>query len=255
MLPQSALQCQRLQRLFLDENQTEIDKDDDDDDNDEAWLASLGLKRVHSSPHIYTIDNFLSEADLQCLEAHIHQGGFQRSFVDNLAKRDHTNNSIEYDTQHRTSSFVSFEKRANARVAAIERKASELLGAWNSDNVEPLQLVRYRKDEFFGRHHDLGDLDEETGAVSLPPKNPFVKRRLATLFCYINDVPDGAGGETFFPTLGVGVQPKRGRAVLFSNVKLSPDKSSLVPDERTVHEGSPVVQGIKYGLNVWITED
>jgi hypothetical protein len=249
------------------------------------------------------IDNFLSEADLEFLDTYIQKGTFRPSFVDKLSssprKNDEqhqsgtsttntTTSGIEYDKEHRTSSFQSFPKRGNARIAAIERKACDLLGVWNTDCVEPLQLVRYLPQQFFGPHHDLGDLEESTGQVTLPARNPFVKRRLVTLFCYLNDLPvttgtdggtitDSCGGATYFPTLSLGVQPKRGRAVLFSNVRLvgqsSPaepavpdnDKDAppatpslpqvLVPDERTVHEGSPVLAGIKYGLNIWITED
>ena len=83
---------------------------------------------------------------------------------------------------------------------------------------------------------------------------------MVTIFCYLNDLPDdNAGGETTFPHIGqeggVKVRPKAGRAVIFSNVKLSMGGDYLVPDERTVHEGLPVLKGIKYGLNIWICEE
>jgi hypothetical protein len=47
------------------------------------------------------------------------------------------------DRRHRTSTFLSFEKRQDSRVASIEQRAAELLGCWTSGPVEPLQLVRY----------------------------------------------------------------------------------------------------------------
>lgn len=221
------------------------------------------------------IDNFLTAVELAFFEAQIKKGGFKRSYVDKIECSHNSNNNDNnedkgvsggggqtttatstYDNQHRTSTFMSFQKRQNVKITAIERRASELLGVWNTDNVEPLQLVRYKEGEFFGRHHDLGDFDEEQGTVALPPRNLFSKRRLATIFCYLNDVPEGAGGETFFPhASGLSVQPKKGRAVLFCNVKTSQDGHFLLPDERTVHEGRPVVSGTKYGLNIWICEN
>ena len=238
-LPKSTLQRQRFESLFFNRD-----------------TSQLGLEKVNSCPNIYVVDDFLSESDLAFLETQIQQGGFKRSYVDRIEKEG--SQSTEYDSEHRTSTFVSFQHRQNAKIAAIERRACELLGVWNTDAVEPLQLVRYRKGEFFGKHHDLGDLDEERETVSLPVRNLFSKRRLATIFCYLNDLPEGAGGETHFPDVrrgGLKVQPKKGRAVLFSNVKLSENGDCLVPDEKTVHEGLPVESGVKYGLNIWICED
>eukprot|EP00977_Amphora_coffeiformis_P021222 scaffold9062_cov154-Amphora_coffeaeformis.AAC.8 len=226
--------------------------------NQSLVVGNIGpLQKLHASPNIWTVPNFLSDADIQFFQEHIQKGGFKRSFVDRIDKEGAQ--SVNYDGEHRNSSFLCFQKRHNTRVASIERRAQELFGVSNNDAIEPLQLVRYRKEEFFGCHHDLGDLDEETGNVSLPPRSAFTKRRIATIFCYINDLPEGAGGETFFPQAnggrGLAVLPKRGRAVIFSNVKLSPNGLSFIPDPCTIHEGRPVTQGIKYGLNIWICED
>ena len=247
-LPSSALQYQRLSRLFFEKEQ----------DTTQVF-GNLSLEKLHASPNIWTVQNFISDADIKFFQDHIDKGGFKRSFVDKI---EGTAQSVNYDEEHRTSSFICFQKRHNTRVAAIERRAQELFGVSNNDAVEPLQLVRYRKNEFFGCHHDLGDLDEDTGNVSLPPRNAFTKRRIATIFCYINDVPEGTGGETFFPNAknadggrGLAVLPKRGSAVVFSNVKLSPNGLSFIPDPYTIHEGRPITQGTKYGLNIWICED
>jgi prolyl 4-hydroxylase len=105
--------------------------------------------------------------------------------------------------------------------------------------------------EFFGVHHDMGDLAED-GSVAVPPRSPFSKRRLVTLFCYLNDLDaETQGGATRFPKANsLAVQPKRGRAVLFCNVT-----EGGLADDRTIHEGRPVVEGVKYGLNIWICED
>ena len=153
-----------------------------------------------------------------------------------------------YDTTHRTSTFVSFQKQQDATIARIEAKAAELLGCWSTTSVEALQLVRYQEEQFFGVHHDMGDYNEETGQVALPPKSWYSKRRVVTLFCYLNDVEEG--GATWFPVPDVRVQPVPGRAVLFSNVLASGQ-----PDARTIHAGETVTRGVKYGLNIWICED
>jgi cell division septation protein DedD len=55
--------------------------------------------------------------------------------------------------------------------------------------------------QFFNVHHDLADYDDETGRVELPPKSLFFRRRVVTLFCYLNEVEEG--GETAFPSCPV----------------------------------------------------
>ncbi|KAI2492978.1 procollagen-proline 4-dioxygenase [Fragilaria crotonensis] len=249
----------------------------------------LLLKRVHDSPHIYIIDNFLTETELNHCHSIIQQAKFQKSFVDASETTQSTTSASTFkttttrttaariDTDHRTSTFVSVAKQADRIIAAMERKSADLLGM-NVDRLEPLQLVRYQKDQFFGVHHDLGTLipaeddndDDENGygTVELPPKSTHVKRRLVTLFCYLNTVDEG--GCTYFPALDaprtrrdaaaatsaiqeLRVAPVRGRAVLFCNILKDGDA-----DPRTVHAGEPVrgIKGtVKYGLNIWACEE
>ena len=286
-----ALQYQRMEELFFTEGKDDRtrDKDENEDCSGQGTMGAAStkvekwyLQRVHQSPNIYTIDNFLSETELEHLTDIIRKHSFHRSFVDN----QHASDTMQYDA-HRTSSFVGLTKNHDARIAGIERKVATLLGC-SPSTVEPLQLVRYLPGQFFGVHHDMGDYDEETSVVSLPPKNCLARRRLVTIFCYLNDVEFGQGGCTLFPACAttdgspLRVQPQRGRAVLFSNVT-----RKGTPDPRTIHAGEPVIdhsvmvakeQGgaddsaslkknkkkasrkqvtptvVKYGLNCWLTE-
>lgn len=209
-------------------------------------IGKFVLQRVQSSPNIYVIDNFLNASELSYLQQAAHNYKFQRSYVDAV---DSTASGSRFDATHRTSTFVSFEKQQDATCAHIETKASALLGCWSSRSVEPLQLVRYLPGQFFGVHHDMGDYNVETGTVDLPPKSLFCKRRVATIFCYLNRVEEG--GATHFPAaLDVRIDPVPGRAVLFSNIL-----ATGRPDPRTVHAGEPVLSGTKYGLNIWICEE
>jgi prolyl 4-hydroxylase len=188
------------------------------------------------------------------------------------------------DNSHRTSTFHSFRKLQDSRISALERRIAALLGCW-VHQIEPLQLVRYMPGQFFGLHHDMGDLLEDDGddIVTLPRKNIVVKRRLVTIFCYLNTLQEDQGGATYFPKCGhLRVIPKRGRAVLWSNVTAEGQ-----PDARTIHAGEPVVvintntgatasddnkvtagndkntekakkcepTVVKYGLNIWICEE
>lgn len=178
------------------------------------------------------------------------------------------------DDSHRTSTFFSFRKLHDTKICGLEQRVANLMGCW-VHQVEALQLVRYGPGQFFGVHHDMGDLMEDD-QVRLPRKNLAVKRRLVTIFCYLNTLEKGAGGDTYFPMCKLRVQPQRGRAVLWSNVT-----SDGQADPRTIHAGEPVKtilegsasksdgrkrikkeggndgsgEAMKYGLNIWICEE
>jgi prolyl 4-hydroxylase len=206
-------------------------------------LNGFTLKRKHTAPNIYVIDNFLTKGELDYLDTFMTHGKFQKSFVDQVGSETKS----LYDNDHRSSTFLSFNKQHSARIAAMEQKAASLLGCYSSHCVEPLQLVRYLPGQSFGPHHDMADLQDD-GSVVIPPRSLFCKRRIVTLFCYLNTVPEG--GATCFPQCGpLRVMPVRGRAVFFANVL-----SNGLPDPRTVHAGEPVPQGVKYGLNIWLCE-
>ena len=247
--PKTSLAYRRLDQLFF---QTSDDDDDNDNDDSEASnekgpliINHLTLKRVSVSPHIYVLDSFLKAAELTHFQAHIRKGRFQRSYVDQI-----DTSTPLFDTQHRTSTFLSFEKQHDAKIAAVEQRAADLLGGAVIMTVEALQLVRYLPGQFFGVHHDLGDYHPDDGTVALPPKSCLVKRRLVTIFCYLNDCSNG-GGATHFPRAGnLRVTPMAGRAVLFANVQ-----STGRPDPRTIHAGEPVQSNVKYGLNIWLCEE
>ena len=218
---------------------------------------------------------------------------FNKNKNNNKARRHHHHyndscsqeSTYNYCQEHRTSTFLSFQKQQDRIISLIEQRAATLLGCWSPITcIEPIQLVRYETGQFFHIHHDLGDYNEETGHVVLPPKSWFVKRRLVTIFCYLNNLPTSStpsttstttssssstlsppddhqascststsstsGGETYFPQASqLTISPKKGRAILFCNIL-----SNGQPDPRTIHAGKVVTQGIKYGLNIWICE-
>lgn len=189
------------------------------------------------------------------------------------------------DDSQRTSMFYSFRKLHDTKISALEQRVANILGCW-VHQIEALQLVQYLPGQFFGIHHDLGNLLEDD-TVQLPRKELACKRRLVTIFCYLNTLRDDEGGCTYFPKCGhLRVKPKRGRAVLWCNI--TPDGKA---DSRTIHAGEAVksnsgscmenindkdknecqpdgnrgksiesrsernVETKKYGLNIWVCEE
>eukprot|EP00545_Synedropsis_sp_CCMP1620_P004966 CAMPEP_0119007782 /NCGR_PEP_ID=MMETSP1176-20130426/3245_1 /TAXON_ID=265551 /ORGANISM="Synedropsis recta cf, Strain CCMP1620" /LENGTH=459 /DNA_ID=CAMNT_0006959997 /DNA_START=21 /DNA_END=1400 /DNA_ORIENTATION=- len=104
-------------------------------------------------------------------------------------------------------------------------------------NNEYLQLLRYEVGQFYQTHHDYipHHTERQQGVRTL------------TVFLYLNDVE--AGGGTEFPTLGITVMPKKGKAVIWPSVF---DEDPNDKDVRTEHGALPVEKGIKYGANAWI---
>lgn len=245
----AAIFYRRLHDLFFCKNKFE-------------YLSSkrMKLKQVRVNPPIYVIDDFLTPAELEYFDKKIAaRCPFEKSFVDNMdfENKDKDGKKRQrrtiMDTTHRTSTFFGFRKLHDSKISALERRIAEVLGCW-VHQIEALQLVRYLPGQFFGIHHDMGDLLSDDD-VSLPKKQLGVKRRLVTIFCYLNTLEHTEGGCTHFPAVNLKVKPIKGRAVLFSNIT-----SEGLPEPRTIHAGESVqaVPGkdvVKYGLNIWICEE
>ena len=187
----------------------------------------------HKDPNIYLVKNFLTTAELTWLDQFCtHQEYlFRNSFTE-------SSNSKKLVSDERTSTFVHLLKAQDATIRRIENRAADLLGV-SADVIEPLQIVSYRNGQKFDLHHDAGTMISESEIEIVHP------RRLATLFVYLNTLPEGEG-HTEFPVLGLSVQPQAGSALLFCNVL-----PSGYADPRTVHRACPVHGDLqKFGLNV-----
>jgi len=295
----------RVQELFwrddvLYSSKQNIDNQEDGPETEEAaegnanvttrsipnFGGRLRLKRIHDSPHVYTIDNFLTDKEMLKIQENIEIADreklFSKSFVDGggindikRRKRKREENDIdnaaaaEEDMSadeakiQRTSTFIHFSKLSNSSIAAIERRAADLLSMPNH-SIEPLQVVRYSRGQYFHDHHDMGMLFED-GSVELPTKNAMTPpRRIVTILVYLNDLPNDVGGSTHFPLLkggstgsdtvalkGLSIRPKKNLAVIWCNVK-----KDGTPDERLVHRGETLNgDAVKYAMNIWACED
>lgn len=194
-------------------------------------------KVLSTEPNIFLIENFLSERELQYFDEQTKLK--MRNFLSSYTEDEDGNRVLD---ERRTSTFVWFQKRGSNILKQVERRAAEMVGT-HPNNVEPFQIVAYKNGQEFKAHHDMGTLDEESGAVEA--SDP---RRLVTFFVYLNTLPEGQG-HTEFPSLNLSVKPERGTALCFPNVLVNGE-----PDTTTVHCAKPVSDGYtKFGMNVWIT--
>lgn len=82
---------------------------------------------------------------------------------------------------------------------------------------------------------------------TVPQINRPCGPRILTVFLYLSDVEEG--GSTEFPLIGLTVNPKKGRMLIWPNVMNSNLNES---DDNTKHQALPVEKGIKYGANGWL---
>jgi len=203
---------------------------------DQEPILKHNMTKIHSSPNIYFIENFLNPSELIWFDTICtqHKNQFQSSFTEDDDGRK------EVISEDRTSTYIHLSKSQDRVVRAIEQRASELVGM-PSENVEPLQIVHYTQGQHFDVHHDAGTLLEDFNVIGISPT------RIITLFIYLNNLPPGQG-HTEFPLLegNVSITPRKGGALLFCNVL-----ADGTIDPRLAHCARPVDGDlIKYGINV-----
>jgi hypothetical protein len=124
------------------------------------------------------------------------------------------------------SGFISFfRSKVDVALERYNRDVGLGIPVPNSPKTADLILKRYRPggDESFERHFD--SINE-------------VANRYLVLLWYLNDVEQG--GETSFPQLGVKVQPRAGRLLVFP------------PYWMYQHEGLPPVSGDKFIVSTYL---
>lgn len=108
---------------------------------------------------------------------------------------------------------------------------------------EPLSILHYAVDQQFEPHHDYLDPAEPGMAADLQSRG----QRVATFLVYLNEAY--AGGETYFPDLGLRFRGRLGDALFFANVDLNGR-----PEPRTLHAGLPPTSGEKWLLSQWVRD-
>ena len=92
----------------------------------------------------------------------------------------------------RSSESAHLAKHSNIFVDSIENKASNYFNA-NQSQLEPLQVVVYEKGQKYIPHYDFFEPNSSDIQVR--------GNRSKTILVYLNDVPEEAGGATFFPKI------------------------------------------------------
>ena len=242
---------------------------------------------MHRDPHVFLIEDFFSARQLAYFDAVTtladRKHTFRRSYTENEAL-------TRVRDENRTSSFIYLAKAQDQLVRAVEAFAADFVGLEVEQveplqvvSYRPGQEFRvhhdagtyheeegtvelappYRFCTFFVYLNDMeeeGKEEEEEGGEKEEKKQRHKRRKEEEKEeDHHQDQQDLNEskleeqldrGQTHFPLLPLTVTPKRGWAVLFSN--LTPDGQG--GDVRTVHQGCPAGDRRKLGVNIWLSD-
>ncbi len=140
----------------------------------------------------------------------------------------------------RTSQGMFFQRGENPLCQRIEARIAALVN-WPVENGEGIQILRYAPGAEYKPHHDYFDPAQPGSATILKRGG----QRVGTVVMYLN--APAKGGGTVFPDVHLEVAPVKGNAVFFSY-----DRPH--PMTRTLHGGSPVIEGEKWVATKWLRE-
>ncbi|GAA4035124.1 hypothetical protein GCM10022213_00080 [Parerythrobacter jejuensis] len=207
---------------------------------DKDALARVGKsvrKRLDADPkaykvptdkaEIYAIGEFLSASECKKL----------MMMIDVVAQPS-TLYEGTYKDGFRTSYSGNFDSH-DQFVQGISRRMDDALGLPGKLG-ETIQGQRYLPGQQFKPHHDYFYPTEEYWERER--KNGGQRSWTAMLF--LNHVE--AGGATNFTNVGINIEPKPGVLLAWNNATVEG-----IPNEDTLHAGTPVDQGVKYVITRW----
>ena len=140
----------------------------------------------------------------------------------------------------RTSQGMFFQRGESELVARIEARIARLI-RWPVENGEGIQVLHYVPGTEYKPHYDYFD-PKEPGSATILRRGG---QRVGTVVMYLSEPQKGGG--TSFPDVFFEVAPKRGNAVFFSYERPH-------PSTKTLHGGSPVIEGEKWIATKWLRE-
>ncbi|KAL5282876.1 hypothetical protein ACFFRR_005737 [Megaselia abdita] len=193
-------------------------------------MTPFKVEQVHSNPEIVIVHDFISDTEIEILKS-IAKPLLTRATIFNVDKR------AGIAGNDRTSQYAWFEENDHSLIPILNRRIGGMTEL-SMRFAEKIQVMNYGLGGHYSTHYDYFD----------PPRNKESFKnlqyefgnRIATVLVYMNDIEQG--GSTVFPELQIAVQPEKGSAVFWYNLKTNGDG-----DTRTLHAACPVLYGSKWG--------
>lgn len=180
---------------------------------------------------LFVLDDFMTKSECDAIIAQM--------------KKDLRPSTITTGTDYaafRTSTTCDLGHQSSKIVEKIDKKIARTLGvrlSWS----EVIQGQKYEVGQEFKAHTDYF----EPGSPEFRKFAGDMGQRTWTFMVYLNETPKG--GATYFTKADKMFYPKRGRAVIWNNLK--PDGS---PNPLTIHHGMPVEEGSKMIITKWFRD-
>ncbi|MDE0932063.1 MAG: 2OG-Fe(II) oxygenase [Novosphingopyxis baekryungensis] len=204
-------------------------------------IGQITTRKLNANPYVQHVDvegaqvyvyqNFLPAADCQLLIDRIDAEAVPSTLYEGT------------ETKNFRTSYSCHLSSYDADVSRIENRMAEVLGIDNHFS-ETMQGQRYQMGQEFKPHHDFFHVGEGYWQQERSKGG----QRSWTAMIFLNEVPEG--GQTEFPQLGIGVEPKQGMMLIWNNMR--PDG---LPNMKTLHAGTPVKLGTKYVITKWFRQN
>ena len=209
-------------------------------DRDRSGLKQAGRvvrERLAANPAIYTLP--VEGAEIWAL------GDFMTpeecakmiEMIDGCAKPSEVFD-LDYASGFRTSYSGDVDPH-DPFIRKISRRIDDLMGI-EPEWGETIQGQRYMPGQEFQPHHDWFYPDTSYWEFEMGRGG----QRSFTAMAFLNEV--AAGGTTDFTDLGISIEPKPGVLLIWNNA--TPEGK---PNDRTMHAGRPVLDGVKYVITKW----
>eukprot|EP00937_MAST-01D_sp_MAST-1D-sp2_P005700 g5700.t1 len=206
-----------------------------------AGEAVAEAETLSLQPALFAVRDFISSAECKTIIAEaaprVADSGVE------LTDRDQGKAAEEWRTSQQAW-LKSGGDYGSETAERLDLRIENMTGVPRSHS-EDLQVLRYRKGQFYDHHHDAFDPAEY---ASMAAEYEYGhKNRLLTVFWYLTDVEEG--GHTAFPRAG-GLPPPRTNKGCDQR-----HWDSLLPngdlDQYSLHGGCPVIKGTKWSANKW----
>ncbi|MGB9429544.1 MAG: 2OG-Fe(II) oxygenase [Gammaproteobacteria bacterium] len=187
-----------------------------------------GPNVISATPHIFTVDNFVSESEC----AHLQALAAARLAPARVATRERLSGE---QTAFTGEAAVFHLPDSDAVVRNIERRIAAIFDLPTS-HVEPLSVLRYQANDRYAPHLDYFDAARLENNLRIGDHSG---QRVASFLVYLR-APE-AGGETQYLKIGKKIAGRPRMALCHSNLT-----AAGAPDPMTLHTGAAVVKGEKW---------
>ena len=190
---------------------------------------------VCDDPLIWVVDDFVEPDECDHLLA-LADGRMADALVSRLGE--------DSTSERRTGEVCWLRHDESAVVAALVGRVATFVGLPRT-HAENLQVVHYAETQEYQPHYDAWDVSTPKGEENTAQGG----NRAVTALMYLSE-PAG-GGATAFPNLGLELEARPGRLVVFHNLATGSGDARHVD---ALHGGTVVTSGEKWACNLWFRE-